>query len=190
VLFGNWLTDTTVLSDVVYRAYYRSILEGLAANPLIYSLSTRSELSFGLQLLVPLFGCSFVLILVGPLLRKIYFTAAILFHAANAILLAVTFTPILIVYGLGVNWHRLLLRARSVTPFRLQQVKDLKKPSAEILAIVLALAVALDWNTLGVARAVSTTGGILDWLTVWYVAAPCAVVGLAGKVVRMRGGSD
>ena len=59
-----------------------------------------------------LFEALVVLVLLDGRLRAAYLAAALVFHALNALLLVVTFTPILIVYALFVDWQGMVEQLR------------------------------------------------------------------------------
>ena len=80
------------------------LLPFVVATPLIWA-------SFRVGVL--LFESSFVLVLSGGHVRAAYLAATLIFHALSALLLVVTFTPILIVYALFVDWQAAVTR---VTP--------------------------------------------------------------------------
>lgn len=179
LLVGNWISGPTLISNLFVEKYHAAILEGLTPNPFAVFVLAHPAMAGCLSLVIPLFECLFVLVLVGPRTRRIYLSLTVLFHALNAMLLVVTFTPILIAYGIAVDWEGLVRPAKrhlsrwaapryspeSIIPFR-------------VYFVLFAVVAGLDWNGLGLGRHLLNLGGMLNWLTIWYLAAPVALVTL------------
>jgi len=123
-----------------------------------------------------LFEGLFVLVLLGGQVRAAYLAAALIFHALCALLLVVTFTPILIVYALFVDWQKVVAK---VAP-HMRWLVDLLEavPSRVLTTGVFALAALAgwSWNLTPTLRTTLQLGGWLDWRTIWLPVLPLAVV--------------
>ncbi|PYK04891.1 MAG: hypothetical protein DME66_08415, partial [Verrucomicrobia bacterium] len=116
------------------------------------------------------------LVLLGGQVRAAYLAAALIFHALNALLLIVTFTPILIVYALFVDWQKAVAR---VVP-RMRWLGDFLEavPAGVLTAGVLGLAALAGWwwNLTPTLRTTLQLGGWLDSRTIWLPVLPLALV--------------
>jgi hypothetical protein len=178
VALGTWLTAPDLVTDLLLGKHVEATREGLPANAILPFVATHPVLSELVRHGVLLFEALVVLVLLDDRLRVAYLAAALVFHALNALLLVVTFTPILIVYALFVDWQgvieQLTPRTRSITRL-LGRV-----PSWLLTVGVLALAAlaAWSWNLTPALRGAIQLGGSLDWRTIWYPVLPLALAWL------------
>ena len=125
---------TNLLSDKNIEA----VLAGLRPCPLWPFVVASPLMSASFRVGLLLFEGLFVLVLLGGQVRAAYLAAALIFHALCALLLVVTFTPILIVYALFVDWQKVVAR---VAPHMRWLVDFLEAvPSRVLTAGVFALA--------------------------------------------------
>ena len=178
VALGSWLRAPNLVTELLLGKNVEATLEGLPTNAILPFVATHPLLSESFRHGVVLFEALVVIVLVDDRLRAAYLAAALVFHALNALLLVVTFTPILIVYALFVDWQgvteRLTPHTRWITP-RLGWV-----PSWLLTVGVLALAAlaAWSWNLTHTLRGAIQLGGRLDWRTIWYPVLPLALAWL------------
>ena len=175
-VLGDWLTAPDLVTNLLLGKNIEAVREGLppcALSPFVVATPLMSA-CFRIGLL--LFEGSFVLVLLGGQVRAAYLAATLIFHALGALLLIVTFTPILIVYALFVDWQKAVAR---VTP-RMRWLGDFLEavPSGVLTAAVLALAALAgwSWNITPILRTTLQLGGWLDWRTIWLPVLPLAVV--------------
>jgi len=177
LLVGNWISDPALISNLFVQKYHAMILEGLTPNPFAAPFLEHPVVAESLRLMIPMFECLFVFVLIGPRTRRFYVSLVVLFHAINAMMLGVTFTPVLIAYGVVVDWEGLLAPAsRKLGRQRAAGYRPGSTIPVKVSVVLLALALGLDWNSVGLGRHLFNLGGMLNWLTIWYLAAPVALV--------------
>jgi hypothetical protein len=174
-VLGTWLTAPDVVTDLLLGKNIEAAREGLPSHTILPFVAARPLLSQSFRYGLLLFEGLFVLVLLGGRVRAAYLGAALVFHALNALLLVVTFTPILIVYGLFVDWQagieRFAVHTRWIT--RLLG----RAPTWLLTGGVLALATlaAWSWDLTPTLRRAIQLGGRLDWRTIWYPVLPLAL---------------
>ena len=176
-----WLSAEESFAHVMMKARIKAAALGLPQNPAVQLFVDIPWLDWAMRRFVVLFEGCFVLALLHRGLRSAYLALALCFHSINAIWMAVTFTPILIVYGLFVDWERLLRRFwkdRSPLP----QVPGWSLSAA---AIGFAVAGALLWYGTDLLHRLVTLGGILTWHTIWYPVLPIALVSFARYTLKL-----
>jgi hypothetical protein len=175
-VYGDWLRAPDRVANALLSKNMEAVLAGLrpcplwpfvVATPLIWA-----SFRFGLLL----FESLFVLVLFGGEVRGAYLAATLIFHALCALLLVVTFTPILIVYALFVDWQAAVTR---VTP-RMRWLGDfLQRVPSWVLTsgvLLLAMLAGWSWNLMPTLRRILQLGGWLDWRTIWLPVLPVAIV--------------
>jgi hypothetical protein len=106
---------------------------------------------------------------------------AVVFQALNALLLAVTFTALAVVYAAWVDWS--WVRSRVPAPSR--AVPRPPPLVARVAAVTVAVAVAVGWNTVDAARDLWSVWGLIDERSVWFVLGPVGVVALVSVPVSV-----
>lgn len=181
-VLGSWLDYPKLISNLVLERNIRAAIYQLPLNGLAPFISTTPVAYHSLRIMTLAFEGSFIVATFCKRLRHVYCPLALIFHAFNAIWLNVTFTPILILYGLFVDWrsmYRGLLRrpvqAHSA-PFQFRKV-SLK---ALIYApIGCAICFSVLWNTqIVLLRPWFNLGGLINWHTIWYPVLPLSTVWL------------
>ena len=114
-MLGRWLTAPDLVTELLLGKNIEAAREGLPSHAILPFVAAHPLLSESFRYGVLLFEGLFVLVLLGGRVRAAYLAAALVFHALNALLLVVTFTPILIVYGLFVDWQGRVERFASRT---------------------------------------------------------------------------
>jgi hypothetical protein len=151
---------------------------GLPMNPFAQWFLDYPVLDVSVRAFVVLFEGTFVLALINRKLRAAYLFAGLMFNAINGAFLGVTFTPMLIVYGLYVDWHALAVR---IIPRAVRRVQL----SASALAagtVLLAAATAVLWTETRFVHQLLTAGGQIDHRTIWFPIVPVAIIGFAWSV--------
>lgn len=178
-LGGTWLHRPDLLANIMLDKNVKAAVRELPVNPLAPLIAQRAWLHVPLQGFLLAFEAGFILALLGRRIRNLILSTALFFHAINALWLVVTFTPILIAYGLFVDWQKLrqrLLPGSSVLRVRVPS------GAVVILALVSAIATGLLWNTGMGLRSAINFGGQLDWRTIWYFVLPLAIIWWARSV--------
>ncbi|MDX1944254.1 MAG: hypothetical protein SFU86_02525, partial [Pirellulaceae bacterium] len=165
-----WLAQPDLLANVVLHKNVDATLLSLPLNPLAPLIATTPTLYVTLQYSVLVFEGLFFLALLDRDLRKLLLGMALVFHAINANWLIVTFTPILVVYGLFIDWQSLRQR---FWPWPIPFVA--RCPGAVLVGatVVASVGTGLLWNA-GVREWIQI-GGWFDWRTIWW---PFGVLGL------------
>jgi hypothetical protein len=176
---GTWLAQRDLLANFMLERSVQSAAHGLAANPLAPWLSDHALVGYSLQLGVLAFEGLFFLALFGRRLRSLFVAMALLFHSVNALFMVVSFTPILIVYGLFVNWEDIL---RRVGLCRLR-FPEASTSAWTALALLAATLLALLWHA--GAAALFNLGGILNWRSMWFPVLPVALGWAAISAARI-----
>jgi hypothetical protein len=175
-LLGDWLTAPDLVTNLLLNKNVEVVLAGLRPCALLHFVVATPVMSASLRVGVLLFEGLFVLVLLGGQVRAAYLAAALVFHALGALLLVVTFTPILIVYALFVDWQKAVAR---VMP-RMRWLGDFLEvvPSGVLVGGVFALAALAgwSWNLTPTLRTTLQLGGWLDWRTIWLPVLPLALV--------------
>lgn len=163
---GTWLERPHLLADILLDQNIKAAKLDLPLNPLALFIAQTPALHVPFQYSIVLFEAVFILALFGRRIRDVILSSALIFHAINALWLVVTFTPLLIVYGLFVDWQKARERFLPRGPSMLQRL-----PTAVLVggAVTAAVAAGLLWNTGTGLRGVAGLGGLLDWRTIWYV---------------------
>lgn len=179
---ATWLGSPRFVSDLLLEKNVISALLGLPLNPVAPILSEFPQVAAVLRYGVIAFEGLFFLALFGPRVRSFILSQALLFHAVNALWLAVTFTPIAIVYGVFVDWEaireRLVPRhhgwARRVPPRLLVGG-----------ALAVAVLAGTCWNLGEGVRGLVSLGGWLDWRTLWFPLLPLAIFWWTASALRL-----
>lgn len=167
---GTWLTRPDLMANFLLHRNVIAAVAGTPLNPLAPWIARTPWAATELQYQTLVFEGLFPLALFGRRLRDVFLSSALVFHAVNAIWMAVTFTPVVIVYALFVDWQA--LAARRGRPARR------RRPAGHGWTWAVAGAAALTgatWNTAASLRPIFNVGGLLDWHTFGYVILPPAV---------------
>jgi hypothetical protein len=180
--FGaTWLNSPGLFANIMLDKNVRAAIRDLPMNPVAPLLAQMPELADALAYLVVLFEGTFFLVLFSRKLFAYYVALALLFHSVNALWLMVTFTPILIVYGLFVDWQALRER---MWPGRATLFDAVGTGWLVGGALIVAAASGILWNWGTGLRAAMTFGGALDWRTVWYPVLLGVLIWWAGQVLQ------
>ena len=187
---GTWLSFPQLLPNELLRRNITATILELRLNPLAPAIAEHS-LRDGLRWLVLLFEATFVLALLSRL-RAFYVAFALIFHSVNALWLWVTFTPVLVVYGLFVDWQALKDRIRPPVAVPSARAHEIPIWALVGASVLFAGTVAVLWNH-GLSSVV-TFGGRLDRQTIWYPILPVAAAWLGtillglgkGRFARVR----
>jgi hypothetical protein len=166
---GTWIGERDLLTNLMLERNVELAHLGLPGNPVAPWIADHLVVGYALQLGVVAFEGSFLLALTRRELRDCYLATALVFHAANEFGLAVSFTPILITYGLFVDWQALVRRI----PFRVGLPAALGDRVLAAGAVLVAAAVALTWRA--GAHALFDLGGWLTWRSMWIPVVPVAL---------------
>jgi len=166
---GTWIGERDLLPNLMLERNVELARLGLPSNPVAPWLSHHLVAGYALQLSVLLFEGTFLLALTSREVRNLYVATALVFHAVNEFGLAVSFTPVLIAYGLFVDWQALAHRV----PVRVRVPEDVGDGVLAAGAVALAAALALTWRA--GAHALFDLGGLLTWRSMWIPVLPLAM---------------
>ena len=184
---GTWLSEDRLMAAVALQKNVRAGLFDLpmtqavpwfAGQPWLYGPSRFVVLA--LELLFPL-------ALLGGASRRLFVFSALAFHAANAIFLLVTFTPVLAIYPAFLNLQRGLDAVTRFVPGRLRSLRPPARPAWHVglFAAAAIVGFTLLWRFTGVPQSILTLGGRLDWRTIWFPVLPLAAIGAAVAAVQL-----
>ena len=173
---GTWIEYRDMFSMLMLERNVDAARLGFTTNPVAAWLAGHRTLGYWLQVSVLAFEALFFLALLDRRLRTLFFSIALVFHSVNALWLLVSFTPILIVYLMFIDWQALWSR---VAP---RALPSLSARAWTIAALEVAAAIALTWH-LGV-RAIFNAGGLVDWQTPWFFILPVAAISVVVQLVR------
>jgi hypothetical protein len=177
----TWLQPGFISRLFLYKNVFASVV-GLPLNPFAAQMSDSPLISGGVHAYVLFFEGAFFLALFHRTLRDHFVAQALLFHAVNGVWFGVSFTPVLIIYGLFIDWQALLHRVLA-GPARFFG----KLPTAWLIggALTLAALVGGLWNAGAILREGISLGGLVDSHTIWYPLVPYSVWALVVATLRM-----
>jgi len=175
-VLGDWVTGADPIPNLLLSKNVEAVLEGVPINPLAPFVAATPLISEACRWGLLVFEGLFVVVMLGGHVRDAYLALTLVFHALNALLLVVTFTPILITYALFVDLQRVAERLEPL-PGRATCMLE-RAPTGPLLgsAIGVAMLVAASWNTTPFPRILLQLDGYLDWRTIWYPVLPGAIV--------------
>ena len=165
---GDWLTAPDLVTNLLLGKNVEAVREGLPPNPIAPFVVTHPVASASFRYGVLLFEAAFPLVLLGGGVRATYLAAALIFHALSALLLIATFTPILIVYALFVDWQGWVDRSAPSSRWIAGRLERTPASVPVVGTLALAVLAAWSWNATPALRAAVNLGGHLDWRTIWY----------------------
>ena len=169
---GVWLAHPDLLANAMLHKNIEAALIELPLNPLAPLIAQQPALFVPLQFSVLLFEGLFFLVLVDRDSRRLWLGVALVFHTVNANWLIVTFTPILVVYGLFIDWQGVRQR---LWPWPIRIADRLPTPVLIAATLLSSVAVGLFWDYGDGLRNVLRVGGLVDWRTIWW---PFGVLGI------------
>ncbi|MFE4104664.1 hypothetical protein [Almyronema epifaneia] len=171
---GVWLTYPDLMANLVLQKNIAAALQELPLNPIAPWIAQTPWVYHSLRFSTLLCEGLFFLSLLGRQLRLFFVSLALLFHAVNALFLTVTFTPVLIVYALFIDWqaavNRLQLKFKGQPAFSTSWLVG--------SAIAIAIGLGLLWSLYPQSRTVFNFNGLLNWRSIWYPVVPFALIGL------------
>ena len=174
-LFGTWLSDSDLVANHVMIKNIKSAIYNLPLNNLAPWIAQTPIIYNFLRFFTIFFELFFFLVLFSSKLRPVILATALIFHSVNAIWFAVTFTPVLIIYGLFIDWQACL---SVLLPKRSFKFNFLAPRWLIMGTIFLAVAIGVLWNSVVEIRAIFNLGGIVTWHTIWYLILPLSIVWL------------
>jgi hypothetical protein len=175
-VLGDWLSGESTLPNLLLRKNVEAVLNGVPINPLAPAIASRPLLSAACHWGLLLFEGLFVVVMLGGRVRGAYLALTLIFHALNALVLVVTFTPILITYALFVDLQKMAERLEPLPAWVTRKLERVPSGLLVAAAMGVALLFTLSWNETSVPRGLLQLGGRLDWRTIWYPVLPVAVL--------------
>ncbi|MGD1948377.1 MAG: hypothetical protein ACFB14_01880 [Leptolyngbyaceae cyanobacterium] len=187
-ILGSWINYPELISNLVLERNIRAAIYQLPLNRLAPFISTTPFAYHSLRIITLAFEGTFIVTVFCKQLRNIYFPLALIFHAFNAIWLNVTFTPVLILYGLFIDWsslYKTLLASQITTPIS-AILSDFPAKFLMYGSIFLAILSGLLWNIqVWFPRSFFTLGGVVNWQTIWYPVLPLSVIWLLLGIIQL-----
>ncbi len=172
-----WQTSSHAFENFLLLENVEVTTKGGYASPLLPLLARSRLVTFVFRYATLFFEGLFITALLHPKLRNLIVSIAIIFHAINALLMYVSFSSLLIVYGLFVDWQRVYERW---CPAAIRRIR-LDRFSTRTLiggTLVVALVFALLWSGTSFFRLIFSLDGLLDWRTIWLPLLPVGVIGV------------
>lgn len=186
---GTWVSYESLIADFVRWQNVEAALNSLPLNHVAPFIAENPAIYKPLRFITVFTEGAFIFALLNRGCRTFFVCLALIFHSVNAIWMAVTFTPALIVYGLFVDWEALRARlniGKYVRP-GLSWLPQLNVRSQRLIwqvaTLVLAVLAGLGWNTTNWVRAIFNLGGLLTWHSIWYAVLPCTIFWLIGSSI-------
>lgn len=182
---GAWLTHFDMMAYFFLNRNVEAAVYDLPLNKLAPFIAQTPLIYLSVHITTLVFETFFCISLINRQLRYLIIATALLFHAVNALWLVVTVTPILIGYGIFINWQ-------AIADFFFPTLKQ--KPltigiSPKLLvtiALFSATITGLLWHNSREFRALFNLYGLIDWRTIWYPILPISLVWLVAILVRFR----
>ena len=190
---GTWLDHPSFISNLMLEQNVYSALVGLPQNRLAPYIFEHTWIGEILRYGTLLFEGLFFTALFSNRTRNLMVSVALVFHSINALFLAVTFTPVMVLYGLFIDWQAVLnavnrrFRAGQSSG-RLRAARGVGASWAAAGAFLAALS-GLSWNTRASPRAVLNLWGSVTLRTIWWPVLPMAGLSVAlaaWRLVRLR----
>lgn len=146
-------------------------LEGIPPVPFANLMYNAPALDLAARWIVIAFELAFPLALSSPRLRSFLVASALFFHSVNGIWLFVTFTSLMVVYGLFIDWAGLLAR------LRIRWHLSISIPSAalKLIAVGGAILIAVLWVQTRLPQQIISLGHRIDGRTIWFPVLPIAI---------------
>lgn len=177
----RWIGQEHFLGNLMLYHRIEAYVREIMVNPIALLVYHYPIIDLTGRVVVMVFELTFFMTLFNHRLRALYVSAALIFHAINGAWVLVTFTSVLIVYGLFVDWHALAVR------FRLNTLPDIQLPSGILRVFVLTTAVVFGalWNRTPAVHTLFTFGGTIDPRVIWIPLGPIAVAWFALTLWRL-----
>ena len=170
---ATWLTHPDNFGHIVLERNVELARRGLTPNPIAAFVATTPGFELVIRYLVVILELAFVAVFFSRPAAFFLLSWALFFHALNGIFLLVTFTPILVTYGLFIDWVGLWRRAGLPT---LNVVGDLSSGVLVGGSIAAALLIAGAWNLTPLVRDAMNLGGLIDARTIFFPILPIATI--------------
>lgn len=163
--WSPWFSQDNVFGHLMLQSRVKAASRGTPLNPFANLIYDYRIFDVGLRWFVVLFEGTFFMVLFNRRLRAIYVSMAMTFHAVNAVLLGVTFTTIMIVYGLFIDWEAIKRRLWPAG-WRLPR-PTWSEPVLAVGTFVVAIVVAALWARTRIVQRVVTLDGWINFYTIW-----------------------
>ena len=172
VQWDHWFGQDQYMALDALTRRVEAAMRGFTLNPLTLPPYEINALDVGSRWGIAAFEISVFLAMINNRLRAFYTASALIFHAMSALWFLVTFTSLVVVYCMFINWEALI--PESIRRGR----RDISAPSivlhgAPVVAAVLVAFVWHEWNTIQEAL---WFGGLLDPRRFWFPVFPFACV--------------
>ncbi|MGB3296573.1 MAG: hypothetical protein WBB01_26605 [Phormidesmis sp.] len=182
---GAWLSHADMMANFFLNRNVEAAVYDLPLNWLAPYIAQAPLIYLSIHVTTLLFEGFFFLSMINRKVRDFFVSLALIFHAVNALWVVVTVTPILIGYGIFIDWQAI---KDSLLPQKESQaVAEGRSPKRWVLlALFSATVLGLLWHSdLGI-RAWLNLNGLINWRTVWYPVLPISIWWFVVTIVRFR----
>lgn len=182
---GAWLSHSDMMANFFLNRNIEAAVYSLPLNWLAPYIAQTPLIYLSVHVTTLLFETFFFLSLINRKLRNLIVSLALIFHAVNALWLVVTVTPILIGYGIFIDWQA--IKDFFLPPSRQTFSAGAISPKPLVfLALFLAAMLGLLWHSdLGL-RALFNLNGLINWRTIWYPVLPISLSWFLVTLIRFR----
>lgn len=171
---GAWLSYSDMMSNFFLNRNIEAATYNLPLNWLAPFIAQTSLIYLGTHVTTLLFETFFFLSLINRKIRDFFVSIALLFHAINGLWLVVSVTPIMIAYGIFIDWQ-------GIKDFFFRNKEDkfvtenISPKWLIVLSLFLATLLGLLWHSDLEIRAWFNLNGLIDWRTIWYPILPLSI---------------
>ena len=183
---GTWLIYPKLMSNLVLHLNIKAAILGLPLNYFAPFISQAPIVYHTLRLATVILEGLFFLSLVNLNLRSLFVSLALIFHSINALWLTVTFTPVLVGYGLFVDWQAM---KEKIYANKLCFWTDVPLNFLIFGVLFFAALIGIFWNSNIGLRSLFSIGGLIDVRTIWYPVLPfslCWFVVSVNKLLKKQ----
>lgn len=171
---GAWLSYSDMMANFFLNRNIEAAVYNLPLNWLAPFIAQTPLVYLSVHITTLLFETFFFLSLINRKLRNFFVSMALMFHAVNALWVVVTVTPILIGYGMFINWQGIKNSLFSTWKLKLYPV-NLSSKLLTLVCLFSATILGLSWHSdLGI-RTLFNLNGLINWRTVWYPILPISI---------------
>ena len=184
IVGGAWLSHSDMMANFFLNRNIEAAVYDLPLNWLAPYISKTPAIYLSMHVTTLLFETFFFLSPINRKIRNIFVSMALIFHTVNALWLVVTVTPILIGYGIFVNWQGI----KDFFPASRQEfyADKISPKLLTLLALFLVTVLGLLWHSVLGLRALFNLNGLINWRTIWYPILPISVGWFVVTLIRIR----
>ncbi len=171
---GAWLSYSDMMSNFFLNRNVEAAIYNLPLNWLAPYIAQTPLIYLGTHITTLLFETFFFLSVINRNIRDFFISMALIFHAVNGLWLVVTVTPIMIAYGIFIDWQAIkdfFCRNKKEKFF----TENISPKLFIALTLFLATILGLLWHSNIEVRTIFNLNGLIDWRTIWYPILPISL---------------